>query len=83
MTDDNVIHLTESQLRQLMAETVEATLLKMGVDTKNPMEMQRDFKHLREWRTTVATVRRGGILAFVSVLVSGALGLIWIGIKNS
>lgn len=78
---NNIIHLTESQLRHVVETTVEETLLKMGVDVEDPMEMQRDFKHLREWRQTTATLRKGGLMAGASIIVSGVLGLIWVGVK--
>lgn len=42
--------MTRDELRELIAETVRETLTQMGADPAHPLEMQRDFQHLRQWR---------------------------------
>ncbi len=83
MPTNNVIQLTEHQLKVVVEQTVEETLLKMGVDVEDPIAMQKDFKNLREWSTTVETVRKGVIMTMVTVFVSGVLGLLWLSVKGS
>ena len=43
-------NMTHDELRALVAGTVRETLVQLGVDPSDPLEMQRDFQHLRQWR---------------------------------
>lgn len=71
MADDQhtCIGITEEQLRTVMRETVHETLLCLGIDTQNPLEMQKDFQSLREWRNLLTDARRKGTLAIIGLLV--------------
>lgn len=74
--------MTEHEIRQIVAETVAETLMKLGVDAANPKEMQADMQHLREWRQSINTVKRQGLITAVGVITVGLLGLIWVAIKG-
>ena len=41
-------NLTQEDLKKLIAEAVRETLMQMGADPSDPIEMQRDFQHLRQ-----------------------------------
>jgi hypothetical protein len=75
--------VTEAEIRRIVAETVDQTLTRLGVDTENPIEFQRDLQHLRSWRESVATVKRQSLITAVGILIAGALGLLWLGLKGS
>ena len=75
--------MTEAEIRRIVAETVDQTLTRLGVDTEDPLEFQRDLQHLREWRKSVATVKRQSLVTAVGVITIGILGLIWLAIKGS
>ncbi len=75
--------MTENEIRRIVAETVDQTLTRLGVDTENPLEFQRDLSHLREWRKSVATIKRQSLITAVGVIIAGVLGLIWLGIKGT
>lgn len=81
MTDRQVV-MTEEQLRALVSSSVRETLLLLGVDASNPIEMQRDFQHLREWRLTVTRVKSKGVLTMLTILVSGTAAAFWVGFKE-
>jgi hypothetical protein len=68
-------------LNTLVSEAVRQTLLQMGVDASNPIEMQRDFQHLREWRLASNQLRSRGILAILLIFISGLAGLLTLGLK--
>lgn len=53
--------MTHDDLRKLIAEAVRETLVQMGADPSNPIEMQRDFQHLRQWRTAGEDLRAKGM----------------------
>lgn len=79
MQTDRQITLTESQLRDIVTEGVDEALTRLGVDAKNPMEMQKDFQHLRDWRQATQAIEKRGLLGIVGILISGLAALIWIG----
>lgn len=75
------IVFTVQELKALVSATVVETLVKLGVDAENPIEMQRDFSHLREWRQTTESLKRRGALAVLSMLLAGGAAALWLGIK--
>lgn len=79
--------LTEDQLRRIVHETVQQTvsetMLRLGVQVTDPIEMQKDFQHLRDWRKTTDSVKTKAMLAMVGILISGLAASVWMGIKGS
>jgi hypothetical protein len=75
--------MTEAEIRKVVAETVAETLLKLGIDASDPIELQRDMQHLRQWRESIATVKKQGIITAVGIIIAGVLGLIWISVKGN
>lgn len=73
---------TPEELKTIVAEAVRQTLLQMGVDSSNPIEMQRDFNHLRQWRRAGDEIKKKGIVATISIFATGVLALVLIGVKE-
>lgn len=82
MPQEPVVTLTEAQLKEIVSGAVTETLIKLGVDVSKPIDMQRDFQHLREWRLATQTLQERGMLAIVTVLVAGAAAAMWVGFKG-
>lgn len=76
------IVLTEIQLKKLVTEGVDDALTRLGVDAGNPIEMQKDFQHLREWREATHAIQKKGLLTIVAILVTGACAALWLGLKG-
>lgn len=74
--------MTELEIKRIVRETVEETLTSLGVDHDDPIEMQKDFQHLRDWRQSVDAVRSKGIMTAFGVLIAGIIGALWVGIKD-
>lgn len=74
--------MTEAEVKRIVAETVEQTLLTLGVDTEDPIELQKDLAHLRAWRESMETVRKQSLITAIGVIVAGVLGLIWLALKG-
>lgn len=81
MKDDQYVHLTREELKDVIKEAVDEAFTKMGVDTTNPIEMQADFKHLREWRLSMVAMRTKGMLGIMAIVLSGAAAALWVGFK--
>ena len=75
-------NLTPEEARALIREAVRETFLMLGLKVDDPIEVQKDFQHLREWRSTTERVKAKGMLAIVSVVVSGLAAAIWLGLKE-
>jgi len=81
MDDQTQISLTRAELKSLLEEAVQDAFTKMGMDVTDPIEMQRDFQHLREWRVAAAAVRKKGLLTLVGIIVAGSAAAFWLGFK--
>ncbi len=54
--------MTEAEVKRIVAESVDQTLTRLGVDVTDPLEFQKDMAHLRAWRESVATVKKQGLI---------------------
>jgi len=80
--DTRSIRLTEEELRTVMTEAVDTALVRLGVDVENPIQMQQDFQHLREWREATSSMKRKGLVVITGTLVAGGLAAAFVGIKS-
>ena len=81
MDDSTPIELTRGELKDLMQEAVQDAFTRMGMDVLDPLEMQRDFQHLRDWRLAVTSVQSKGILTLMTLLITGIVAALWVGFK--
>ena len=89
MTDNNrpgpeqqLQNLTPDEAHALIREAVRETFLMLGVKVDDPIEVQKDFQHLREWRTTTGAIKSKGLMTLTGILVSGFVAAAWVGIKD-
>lgn len=78
-----------SDIRDIAEEVARATVkeffLALGVNADDPeavIAVQKDFAHLRAWREASDTVKRKGLGAAVTIVVTGLLGLIWLAVSR-
>lgn len=83
MTDEEVSILVARVSDETARKVVAELLITLGIDTKNPMEMQADMQHLRAWRNSVDTIKRQGLLSATGIIIVGVLGLIWTAVANN
>jgi len=74
--------MTESEIKRVVAAAVEETLMKLGIDSEDPIEVQKDMSFLREWRSSTAAVKRHGLIVSVGTIVLAIMGLVWLTIKG-
>lgn len=73
--------MDEADIKKIVQESVKETMLLLGVKIDDPVEMQKDFAHLRKWRGAVETTTSTGIFTALGILVTGAMGALWLGIQ--
>jgi len=81
MTDQDPIQLSRGELKALLQQAVTDAMVKLGMDIEDPLEMQRDFQHLRDWRLAVKSAQSKGFLTVIGLLTAGFFAAMWIGIK--
>lgn len=79
--DGKVYQLTESELEEVIEKSVKRAFVSMGIDVDNPVEVQRDMQHLRDWRMLTDAIRTKGIMTIVGIIVAGACAALWVGVK--
>lgn len=71
---------TEQHLEDLAnraaGKAVETTLIALGIDAKNPLEVQRDMQFARNLRTLSESAGRKTVLTTIGVAVLAMLALI-------
>lgn len=68
------------QFRDAISGQIKAALDSVGLDTNDPARMRRDLVQLREWNDFWDFVRKKGVGATVTWVVTGALASLAIGI---
>ena len=76
------VAMSHSELNSVVAEAVRQTLMQLGVDTSDPLAMQRDFQHLRQWRESGDDLKRKGTVALLGIFLSGLVTLFLLGLKE-
>lgn len=67
----------EATAERAATKAIDSLFERLGVDTRDPFAMQKDFAHLRAWRESTEQVKRKGILAMTGVLVTGTLAILY------
>ena len=83
--------LAASQTRAEMASEIQAAvdkgvsdaLERAGIDTHDHRQSQADMQFLREWRESAGQVRKKALGAAIVVIVTAALGALWLGLKTA
>ena len=76
------IVMSREDLESLIQETVNRTLTEIGLDHTNPIELQKDFQALRDWRESMVEVRKKTLLTIIGILATGLVAAIWVGLKQ-
>lgn len=79
---EELIEAFQKEIPKIVADSVKQTLLQLGLDATNPIETQADMKYLRDWRTSVESLRSKSFWAVVSTLLLGLMGLLYIGLQD-
>ena len=78
-----VVTLTREELRGIVTEAIQEAFQQIGLDSHDPLEVQRDMAHLRKWREAVDAAGSASFKTVVTTLILGGLGLLWVGFQQA
>lgn len=73
--------LHNNEVDQVVLETISAILTSFGIEEEDRIELRADFQHLRRWRKSVEQAGSYTFKAVVTVIATGFMGAVWLGIK--
>lgn len=74
--------LHNAEADEVVLKTISTILTSFGIEEEDRKELRADFNFLRRLRTSSDQIQRVGIGTVVTVLFTGVVGIIWLGIKT-
>ena len=65
----------------IVQRAVATTLTSFGIEEEDRREVRADLQHLRRWRKSVEQAQSYTFKAVVTVIATGLVGAIWLGVK--
>ena len=75
--------MTENEVKEIVSKTVDETLAKMGLNSEEIYEAQKDFMYLREQRKLHEKISLRGRFIIIGFIISGAIALLVLGVKTA
>src|SRR3954469_13370638 len=77
LAEQNHLHNSDAAFMK----TIATMLTSFGIEEEDRKEIKADFQHLRRWRKSVEQAQSYTFKAVVTVIVTGLVGALWLGIK--
>jgi len=73
--------LHRNDIDAVVLRTIATILTSFGIEEEDRRELRADFQHLRRWRKSVEQAQSYTFKAVITVIVTGVLGAVWLGVK--
>jgi hypothetical protein len=73
--------LHNNEVDEVVLKTIATILTSFGIEEEDRIELRADFQHLRRWRKSVEQMQGYTLKAVLTVIATGVLGALWVGIK--
>lgn len=73
--------LQQANIDAIVLRTVASVLASFGIEDDDRKELRADFQHLRRWRTSVEQAQSYTFKAVITVIATGLMGAVWLGVK--
>lgn len=80
--DNQEIQTIKSAVKEASADGIKETLISLGFDVKNPLELQKDLAHLREQRLARDQITKIARRTLYGAAISGLITLVVLGFKH-
>jgi hypothetical protein len=75
--------LRQDDIDTVVFKAVASILTSFGIEEEDRKELRADFRHLRRWRRGVEQAQSYTFKAVITVIVTGFLGAVWLGVKTT
>jgi hypothetical protein len=75
--------LHQDDIEVVVLKTVATILTSFGLEEEDRKELRADLQHLRRWRRSVEQAQSYTFKVVISVIVTGFVGAVWLGIKST
>jgi hypothetical protein len=65
----------------VVLKTIATIMVSFGIEEEDRKDLCADFQHLRRWRKSVEQAQSYTFKAVITVIVTGFVGAVWLGIK--
>jgi hypothetical protein len=79
LAEQTRLHLNETD--EVILKTIATILTSFGIEEEDRRELRADFQHLRRWRKSVEQAQSYTFKAVITVIVTGLVGAVWLGVK--
>ena len=73
--------LQREDIDSIVFKAIATTLMSLGIDEGDRRELRADLQHLRRWRKSIEQAQGFTFKAMITVIVTGFVGAVWLGIK--
>ncbi len=73
--------LQHGDIDAIVLRAIATILTSFGIEEEDRRELRADFQHLRRWRKSVEQAQSYTFKAVITVIVTGFVGAIWLGVK--
>jgi hypothetical protein len=79
LAEQTRLHINETD--EVILKTIATILTSFGIEEDDRRELRADFQHLRRWRKSVEQAQSYTFKAVITVIVTGLVGAVWLGVK--
>ena len=73
--------LHRDDIDAVVLRAIATILTSFGIEEEDRRELRADFQHLRRWRKSVEQAQSYTFKAVITVIATGLIGAIWLGLK--
>ncbi|MBK3666796.1 hypothetical protein JJE66_37015 [Bradyrhizobium diazoefficiens] len=73
--------LQQDSIDAIVLKAVASVLASFGIEDDDRREVRADFQHLRRWRKSVEQAQSYTFKAVITVIATGLMGAVWLGVK--
>ncbi len=74
--------LHNDEIDTVVLKTIATILTSFGIEEEDRKELRADFQHLRRWRKSVEQAQSYTFKAVITIIATGFIGALWLGIKT-
>ena len=79
LAEQQRLHLND--IDAVVFKTIATILTSFGIEEEDRKELRADFQHLRRWRKSVEQAQSYTFKAVITIIVTGFVGAVWLGVK--